>query len=486
MQVLSDLAAERAVLGGIYRYGADTFYDVVDIINEATFVDKSNALIFKCFKHILQNEQKIDIPSVYSAAKELDIEYVLSKTEEVEHLNAITLTPVIQENVRKFAAKIRKLQIARLLKEQLEFASDKITEVDGSESINSIIGIAENTIIDFSSLINDVDDNPKLIGENLTDYVKHLAENPVDQVGLSTGYTRYDTAIGGGLRGGTVNVIGARIKTGKSVLAANIGLHVAKNVGIPVLMLDTEMTIKDQRDRMLAMSTEVAINDIETGQFAKHGKYHNLFDAANQFKNYPIYFKSIAGLPFEDQIAIARRWLLKVVGLNPDGTAKPCMITYDYIKLMDGKGLTNIAEFQALGFVMTGLHNFAVRYNLPIMAFAQLNRDGIDKETTDVAAGSDRILWLCSNFAIYKIKSDLEIADDGAENGNRKLVVAATRHGAGLADKEYINMYMRGKYASIKEGRTNLELRKEKNIQQPSSDTFETTHTDDNTDFGAA
>ena len=115
-------------------------------------------------------------------------------------------------------------------------------------------------------------------------------------------------------------------------------------------------------------------------------------------------------------------------------------------------------EYQALGFLMTGLHNFAIKYEIPILAFIQLNRDGITKESTDTASGSDRIIWLCSNFSIYKNKSDEEIAKDGPENGNRKLVPLIARHGEGLQDKDYINVNMIGKYGKLIEGKTAFEL----------------------------
>ena len=107
---------------------------------------------------------------------------------------------------------------------------------------------------------------------------------------------------------------------------------------------------------------------------------------------------------------------------------------------------------------MTGLHNFALKYEIPILAFIQLNRDGITKESTDTASGSDRIIWLCSNFSIYKAKSDEEIAKDGPENGNRKLVPLIARHGEGLQDKDYINVNMIGKYGKLTEGKTAFEL----------------------------
>ena len=170
--------------------------------------------------------------------------------------------------------------------------------------------------------------------------------------------------------------------------------------------------------------------------------------------------KSIGGKPFEDQISIMRRWLAKVVGLNDQGKANDCVIVYDYVKLMEASELakSDLKEFQLLGFMMTSLHNFALRYEVPILSFIQLNRDGINKESTDAASGSDRIMWLCSNFTIYKQKSDEEIAQDGPENGNRKLVPIIARHGEGLDDGDYINVLMKGAYAKLIEGQTAYEL----------------------------
>ena len=155
-----------------------------------------------------------------------------------------------------------------------------------------------------------------------------------------------------------------------------------------------------------------------------------------------------------------RRWLAKSVGLNDQGKANDCVIIYDYVKLMEASELakSDLKEFQLLGFMMTALHNFALRYEVPVLGFIQLNRDGITKESTDAASGSDRIMWLCSNFTIYKQKSDEEIAKDGPENGNRKMVPIIARHGAGLEDGDYINVLMKGAYAKLIEGMTAYEL----------------------------
>jgi len=457
--ILADPSAERAVLSGIYKYGDEVYLEISDILNESSFTIDSNKLIFNCLKKLYEKQESVDIASILSAAQELGIANILSSKEETQHLKAVIDFPVNKENVHRFAAKIKKLQIARLLHEQLDNAKDKLLDINGDESISSIISIAEDTVFNFTSLINDSDNNPECIGSKINDYIQDLIDNPIDQVGIPTGFPVYDQAIGGGLRKSTVNVIAARPKTGKTLLVDNMGYHISK-LGIPVLNLDTEMTKEDHINRLLAMIAEIEINTIETGQFANsQDKKHKIMKAVESLQNSNIYYKSIAGKAFEEQLALMKRWIVKDVGLEDDGSAKPCVIFYDYLKLMDTQGMSqDLKEYQVLGFMMTALHNFATKYKVPIVAFVQLNRDGITKESTDTASGSDRIIWLCSNFTIFKRKSDEEIAEDGPNEGNRKLVPIISRHGGGLDDNDYINCHMKGWCAKITEGRTKLEI----------------------------
>lgn len=460
--ILSDTAAERAVLAGVCTYGDTAYLEIADLLQESTFTIDSNKIIYQCLKHIFEKEQaqSIDVATILSTAQELGLSHILAKKEETQHLRAILEFPVNIDNVRKFAAKIRKLEIARLLRQQLEKAQDKLLDVSGSETIGSILGIAEEAIFDFSSLLTDTDNNPVTIGDRLDEYIDQLINSPIDQVGIPTGFPVYDQAIGGGLRKSTINVIAARPKTGKTLLSDNMGFYIANKLKIPVLNMDTEMTKEDHINRVIAMMTEVEINHIETGKFQESPNHLvKVKEAVQSLKETPLYYKSIAGKPFEDQLSIMRRWIVKEVGLNSDGTAKDCVIFYDYLKLMDTQGMTqDLKEYQVLGFMMTALHNFASKYKVPIVAFIQLNRDGITKESTDTASGSDRIIWLCSNFSIFKRKSPEEIAEDGPDNGNRKLVPLVSRHGGGLDDNDYINCHMKGWCAKITEGKTRLEL----------------------------
>jgi replicative DNA helicase len=458
---LCDPSAERAVLAGLCKYGETAYLDIADIMSTTCFTIDTNQLIFNCIKHIYEhnNAENVDLASILSAAQELGCGSILSSKDEALHIKAILVFPVEQSNLRRFAAKIKKLEIARTVKEKLHLAQNEIDEINGSESITDILNIAESRVLDLGQLLGDGSNEPEAIGKNIEEYIQNLEENPIDQVGLSTGFPIFDKAIGGGLRKSTVNVIAARPKTGKTLLADNMGYALAQN-NIPVLNMDTEMTTEDHINRILAMMTEVDMSTIETGKFKDSiDQQTKIYEAIQQMKSLRLYYKSIAGKPFEEQLSIMRRWLIKEVGLNDDGTAQECVIFYDYLKLMDSQGISqDMKEYQVLGFMMTQLHNFATKYKIPIVAFVQLNRDGITKESTDTASGSDRIIWLCSNFSIFKRKTDEEIAEDGPSGGNRKLLPLVSRHGAGLDDNDYINCHMKGWCAKITEGKTKLEL----------------------------
>jgi replicative DNA helicase len=468
---LSDVSSERAVLAGICSYGSDCFVDVADILNEKSFSLDINQKFYRCLSHILKDNPgaKIDIAALDVAAHDLNIQDIFEDrtndkyTGNRTHVRSIMNFPIHKDNVRRLAARVRKLEIARGLTNQLDQAKSNLLNITGDETIDHILGVAENTVFDFtSSLATAGNDGPQPIGGGIRAYAEYLIDNPVNNVGISTGYPMYDKAIGGGLRRKTVNLIGARPKTGKTMFADNVAINVAGKQNIHVLNLDTEMSKEDHWNRMIANLAEVPINEIETGKFSENiHKKRKVFQAIDFLEKMPYDYVSIAGQPWEETKAMMRRWVIKNVGMEDSGQAKPCLIIYDYLKLMSSDGLSkNLQEYQLLGFQMTDLHNFMVRYGVPCLAFIQLNRDGINREDTDVASGSDRLIWLCSNFSIYKKKTDEEVVSEPGA-GNRKLVPIACRHGAGLDDGDFINMNMVGQFARIVEGKTKNDLFKE-------------------------
>lgn len=456
---LNDAAAERGVIAGIFKFGGDAYYDIADLITTNTFSFQINQVLWKCCCHIFKEEKdaKLDIPSLMSAAQEINCEDLLESEQDKKYIRAMLNTQVDLGNVRKFAAKIRKLEIIRLAAETLDETKRTILSCKGDESFDHIISSLETPIFEFVEKITNVgSQGPVKMGGDILEYIDFLINNPRNTVGVSSGWKQYDRALGGGLRDGTINMIGARPKQGKSVAGDNIGLFVSEYEAIPVLNCDTEMSKLDHNNRCLAALSKVKIEEIEKGIFGQDpDKRRRVIEAGEKLKNLPYYYENVVGKPFEEIISIMRRWVHKTVGTDDNGKTKRCLIIYDYFKIMDEEEINgNMAEHQKLGFMMMNLHNFAAKYQVPILSLYQLNRDGINKEDTSIVSGSDRILMYCSNFTIFKPKSDDEIAEVGKEMGTHKLVPLICRHGPGLPRGEHINMDMQGDIALIKENET--------------------------------
>lgn len=475
MKPLQDVSAERAVLAAICQYGEDVYLDVIDMLQESTFTIEYNQLAFSTLKQIFKhgNVDRVDFMSILSAASEIGLESLFEDSRCQNHIRSLLNCSVSAQNARRFAAKIRKFEVTRLLQSKLQEASSELNTITGDESMAQILSIAEGSILDFSSLLADNEATPKRISEGLIEYVDYLGSNPLDQVGIATSFPLWDASIGGGLRKGTLNLIGARSGVGKSILGSNMGYYIANQHNIPVLNMDTEMTQEDHTHRFLAMACDSFIYDIETGKFSKKPNEEAKIKrtaAELEKKKLPYFHKPIAGMPFEEQLAILRRWVIKEVGLESDGKAKPCVIVYDYLKLMTADGINGaLQEYQLLGFMMTTLHNFAVHYGIPILMFIQLNRDGVDKESTAAASGSDRIIWLCSNFTIFKEKSPEEM-EVSSSHGTHKLVVLKQRHGRGRHYLDYINCHFRGDKAMIKEGQNAFAVKDYREPAEPQDD----------------
>jgi replicative DNA helicase len=479
---LEDLASERAVLAALCQYGLDAYLDV-DFIDSRSFTDPINQLIFDCiYKSISENTQ-VELSSILSAANNLGVAEQINNKDEIAFIRSLFNFPIHKSNVGVYAAKIAKLKLARDLLQTLRACEKELGNVTGEEDIIDIISKIEEPLLDATGdIYQSSSKKTQTLGEGLDEYLEYVSNNVSDFVGIPSGFPAYDAAIGGGLRRKCVDLVAARPKVGKSMFGDAVALHVASKLNIPVLMLDTEMSKEDHYNRILANLSGVEINKISTGKFSENEiEKEKVFTAAKKLKEIPYHYISIAGESFENILSQTRKWVYQHVGFDENGKTKDCLIVYDYLKLMGSEGISAaMQEYQVLGFQITKLHNFVVKYDVPCLAFVQLNRDGITKESTDAVSGSDRLIWLCTSFSIFKLKSDEEKATDGTNNGDRKLVPVVSRHGEGLDDGDYISMKMHGRYGRIEQGLTRNEIHENNKVRQEG---FETDNIDEGEDF---
>lgn len=452
---LSNVHSEQAVLAGICKHGQEAYVDVNSLLDSGTFTLDVNKVLYKCIANSIESSPNgLDLTDILSSAESLNLGDFVGREKYLSHINTILNTAIDLDVVLGHAKKIRRLQFARDLQNELRETHNILGELTGEEELAAILAMAEKPIQDVClSYMREDENTPELIGKGLHDYIQNLIDNPVMSLGIPTGYPSYDEAIGGGLRRKCVDLISARPKMGKSLLTDNVAEYITKTHGVKVLVLDTEMSKEDHANRLIALKTGVKINEISKGSFRSDPvKVAKVWKAKEELENIGYSYMSVAGKPFEEIISIMRRWVIKEVGYDENGRTNDCVIIYDYLKLMNSSAIgNNMAEFQVLGFQITQLHNFMVEYDCACLAFTQLNRDGITKESTDAVSGSDRLIWLCTSFTIFKDKTPEEIATDGIRNGNRKLIPLVSRHGPGIDDNGYICLNMEGDIATIKE-----------------------------------
>lgn len=196
------------------------------------------------------------------------------------------------------------------------------------------------------------------------DSIQYMLEHPGQLRGLSTGYSKLDSA-SSGLQGGEMFVIAARPSMGKTSLAMNIVEHVAVDCGKPCAVFSLEMSATMLVRRLLVSRAQLSMQDLSRGLLSR-AQQEALTKAVRDLQKSNIFIDETPGLDVLEMRAKARR-LKKQHGIE--------MIMIDYLQLMTSgskRGKDNrqieIAEISA------GLKGLAKELNVPIVVLAQLNR----------------------------------------------------------------------------------------------------------------
>lgn len=467
MTNLFDYDAERGIISGLMRYGSEALSDVFDIVNGESFHDITNQAVYKCLLKVLSENQKADVPSVLSASRAIGLEEWVNTPSVITHIKECASCPVELTSMRKMAAIVKRLQFGRELQDAAREVYSSVSKISGSESLIEILSKAESPIQRVSMAYQGYESNrPIEISREIRAYIDHVAANRTDKVGLSTPFSIYDEAIGGGLRRKCVDIVGARTGVGKSTVADCVALHQGKK-GIAVLILDTEMGENDHYNRMVANLSGVDSRKIAQGQFIdKDEDVQKVYKAVEEMEKMPITFINISGRSTEEVMALARRWVIQKVGLDSSGNTNDALMIYDYIQTTSSADIgKDQQEYQTLGFLTKAIHNFTVEHDVSCMAFVQLNRSGISVDDLSAVGGSDRISQIGTSMAFFKEKGDEEIANDGKDNGNRRISILKHRHGGGLPT-DYINLELQGSISRIIELGTRNSIGREKNGQR--------------------
>ena len=460
----TDISAERAVLSAIMHHNIEAIIKTEDIsLRPTDFFYETNSAVFAAMMAFYESKPngKIDKFSILEHVKAFGSSRIVTMLEDNDYIEALSSSNVGLDSVDGLAMSVKKNSVFRSVINGLESVRDEVEEaIEPKFSLEDLMCLVENKYNIIVEGISNPNAKFQRFGDTFAEWVEDLVDNPCDYAGIPTGFPLYDYSIGRGFRRGSVNMLGARTGIGKSMLSLNFGNNIA-NSNIPVLYIDTELTKELQLSRLAAARTGIGIYEIETGRFARNPEQlKRVRREVKELEKLNFYHQYVGGWRFEEILSYMKKWVRQVVGVDENGVTKNCVIIFDYMKMMRTEGLNAMKEYQLIGFWCTMLHDFSIRYDVPLFLLIQLNRDGIQNEGQGVAAQSDRTEWLASSFTIFKNKTEDELAESGSE-GNSKLIVVKSRYGPSTPGGDWINIRADRSRGSISEGRMQSAARRD-------------------------
>lgn len=280
-----------------------------------------------------------------------------------------------------------------------------------------LVGSLEGSIMGLSTESYNINE-PKNLADGLAAYIENKRANRITISGLSTGFPILDKQIDG-LIPGTLTVVAARKKMGKSTFLSNIATYIAYVLRKPILYVDTELNFEEWRTRALATISGVKERDI------KHGGYDDtvymlLQKALRVIDGGKLFHEYMPGYSVDKLVALYKKYKYKEsIGL----------IAFDYLKEPDSSSVDRQRkEYQILGDITTKLKDLSGQLNIPALTAVQLNRDN------DVA-DSDRVARFADVLCVWSARTKEEQEAGGYDCGSHKLVIRDTRRGGATSEE---------------------------------------------------
>ena len=416
---LIDAGAERNVLACIVK-SDDAWIKLPAFFGSEEFEVPVNKALWTVIDSLYTRGAAID-PVVVHEALPSEFQEELKDLGGWNYISTLRDLPIDPNNITHEAEKLIELSIRRRIAAAGELLKE---EAKARKELKAVREDVENI---FAGIDKDENGEDAVnIAANGYDFIQNKMASPVDIPGVPSGFVEIDR-VTQGFQSGRLYVVGARKKTGKSMLLLNWAKYIAVDMNIPILWISTEHTVEDEFSRLLSLTSGVYEMSINNGTFARvEAHVGRVADANDLIVSSPFHFVS---MPFFslDKIKRLTRKMVRVNGVR--------IVFFDFIKSPESEAGSK--EWQELGRFTYGLKALGVRERVPIVSAVQINREGasnfrLDGEIdSDHFAGSDRIAQALSVAWVLR-KPNQQEANGDAETF-RVLKLTDNRHGpAGL------------------------------------------------------
>lgn len=351
------LRAENAVLGSILL-DPDAIVSVRDVLRPEMFYFGRNRAIYESLIALDDAGEPIDPVSVRwwmekNGGDDVPFDVINNLVEAVP--SALSIDSYAHSVVDAYRAR----ELERILSQ----AAGRLYERDGGD-VDSIQAWINDRLLENDGTAGDVG----FIGESVDDVVSsvyQVADARANglQIGIGFKLRALDKLIGG-LRSGDLCVVAARPGMGKTTLALQTALEVARDGGL-VVIYSLEMGRDQLILKLVSRLTGVPYNRLRAGDIYEDERGF-IATARDKLRGLPIIIVDDV-FDIEDIAANARRIAMR--------HGDPALIVVDYIQLAGSTDRRLGSSQNALvSHISRSLKTLARQVGCPIMALSQLNR----------------------------------------------------------------------------------------------------------------
>ena len=416
-QMPHSLEAEQSVLGSML-IDANCIKDVMEKLRPDDFYLRQNREIFETIYSMFIYSKPIDGVTV---AGEMEKNGTYDENTTRNYLVQLMEVTPTSANVMEYADIVRDKALMR----SVYTAAGEITAMvqDGSGGAASILDAAEQKI--YAVRRGRSAQSMEPIGVVLQGVLDHLSELSANggktMPGLSTGFSVVDDKTNG-LGKSDLVLLAARPGMGKTSMALNIALNVAKSSGRAVAIFSLEMSKEQLVTRVLSNQATVENRRLLTGNL-READWISIANAATVLSGLDIRIDDNPLLTVADMNAKCRR--IENLGL----------IVIDYLQLMTSAGgetrYSGENRQQAVSDMSRMLKIMAKELNVPVLCLSQLSRANEKREDKRPMLSDLRESGAIEQDAdvVMFLYRDDYYNEDSEKHNIAECIIAKNRHG---------------------------------------------------------
>ncbi|MGX5776980.1 replicative DNA helicase [Methylorubrum zatmanii] len=439
----ANIDAEQALIGAVLLNN-DAYRKVASVVEPAHFYEGVHRQIWQVMIDVIAAGGRADPVLLKGHLGDADLGNGMTPLQYLARLSAEATTVM---NAPEYAKQVRDMALRR----KLISIGQSLTAIAYDAPVQAT---AETIFADLERDLEEV--RPALSGQetDFRDFGRISSEDVYDAyqrqsgiVGLSTGLQRLDDVLGG-LQPSDLIVLAGRPGAGKTALATNIALSVARHVmarlaagerlGV-VGFSSLEMGERQLKQRILSDLARVPFWKLKRG-LADKAEMERYTLAEREFAKLPLLIDPTGGLSIA-QLKIRARALKKRRGLS--------LLVVDYLQLLTGSGRRSDNRVAEVTEITTGLKALAKELDVPIIALSQLSRkveERDDKrpmladlrESGSIEQDADSVLFVYrEEYYLRKMEPRQEGTEQHAKwqaamrkwQGVAEIIIGKNRHG---------------------------------------------------------